>query len=669
MLRILMGRDWTANRDAVLKRISEDVSNKQTGRILIVPELISHDMERRLCRWAGDTASRYAQVLSFTRMARRVSDDMGNAAMACLDSGGRVVAMAAAARQLSSRLKAYASVETKPEFLTGLIDAVDEFKRCCITPADLMQAARETEGSLAQKLEELSLLMEAYDSLCSRGKRDPRDQMTWLLEQLEMGSFGRDHTFYIDGFPDFTRQNLAIIQHLIQVSPSVTISVTCDSPDSHLLAFEKAAQTARELIQMAKKAGVAVVTETIPGENPAMEPVRERLFQGSILSGMAQGLVHTCHADTPWQECMAAAQTVRRLVSQGCRYRDITLVCTDMAAYQPLVDLIFHRFHIPVYRSGTEEILQRSVISTVLTALDAALGGFEQRETLRYLRSALSALDPDTCDMVENYAIVWGIRRSRWTESWEFHPDGLGQDWDDDSRQRLELLNEARERAVTPLYQLQQDFRKAEDLRGQVQALYAFLEAIHMGDALDKMAQQMDAEGDNRSAQILDQLWEILISALEQMYDVLGETQWEPEHFTRLLRLLLSQYDVGTIPPVLDAVQMGQVSAMRCHQQRHLLVLGAQEGSLPGYSGSSGVLTDQERVTLRQLGVPLTGGAMEGIQAEFADIYGVFAGAMEQIYVSYSGEQPSFVYRRLCDMAGREEKLPEDQGFAGADAR
>ena len=669
MLRILMGRDWTANRDAVLKRISEDVSNKQTGRILIVPELISHDMERRLCRWAGDTASRYAQVLSFTRMARRVSDDMGNAAMACLDSGGRVVAMAAAARQLSSRLKAYASVETKPEFLTGLIDAVDEFKRCCITPADLMQAARETEGSLAQKLEGLSLLMEAYDSLCSRGKRDPRDQMTWLLEQLEMGSFGRDHTFYIDGFPDFTRQNLAIIQHLIQVSPSVTISVTCDSPDSHLLAFEKAAQTARELIQMAKKAGVAVVTETIPGENPAMEPVRERLFQGSILSGMAQGLVHTCHADTPWQECMAAAQTVRRLVSQGCRYRDITLVCTDMAAYQPLVDLIFHRFHIPVYRSGTEEILQRSVISTVLTALDAALGGFEQREMLRYLRSALSPLDPDTCDMVENYAIVWGIRRSRWTESWEFHPDGLGQDWDDDSRQRLELLNEAREKAVTPLYQLQQDFRKAEDLRGQVQALYAFLEAIHMGDALDKMAQQMDAEGDNRSAQILDQLWEILISALEQMYDVLGETQWEPEHFTRLLRLLLSQYDVGTIPPVLDAVQMGQVSAMRCHQQRHLLVLGAQEGSLPGYSGSSGVLTDQERVTLRQLGVPLTGGAMEGIQAEFADIYGVFAGAMEQIYVFYSGEQPSFVYRRLCDMAGREEKLPEDQGFAGADAR
>ena len=134
MLHILLGKDWTANRDTVLDRISGDVRQRKPGRILIVPELISHDMERRLCVWAGDTASRYAEVLSFTRLARRVCDMVGSAAVECLDNGGRVVAMAAAARQMSSRLKAYAAVETKPEFLTGLIDCIDEFKRCCITP-------------------------------------------------------------------------------------------------------------------------------------------------------------------------------------------------------------------------------------------------------------------------------------------------------------------------------------------------------------------------------------------------------------------------------------------------------------------------------------------------------------------------------------------------------
>ena len=219
MLRMILGRDWTACRDVILDRIGQDIRQKKPGRILMVPELISHETERRLCAVGGDTASRYAEVLSFTRLARRVSDEMGSAAQECLDAGGRVVAMAAAARQLSSRLKAYAAVETKPEFLTGLIDAVDEFKRCCITPEDLTRAAGETEGSFAQKLEELALLMEGYDSICSRGKRDPRDQMNWLLEQMELGSFAREHVFYIDGFPDFTRQHMAILEHLIRESP------------------------------------------------------------------------------------------------------------------------------------------------------------------------------------------------------------------------------------------------------------------------------------------------------------------------------------------------------------------------------------------------------------------------------------------------------------------
>jgi len=668
MLHLLLGTDWTANRKEILSRIADDVRHRRGNRILMVPELISHETERLLCAEAGDTASRYAEVLSFTRLAHRVTDSLGSAAMECLDNGGRVVAMAAAARQLSSRLKAYAAVETKPEFLTGLIDGVDEFKRCCITSEDLRIAAAETEGSLAQKLEELSLLMEGYDALCSRGKRDPRDRMTFLLELLELGTFAEEHVFYIDGFPDFTRQNLAIIEHLIRESPSVTVSLNCDSLDSHMLAFEKAGTTARELLRCAQRAGVETKIELIGEEPIPLSPVRKGLFQGPVTYGEAKDVLFAYRSESAYQACLHAAEQVQKLVAQGCRYRDITLVCTDMAVYQPLMDLIFHRFHIPLYRAGTEEILQKSVISTVLTALDAALSGFDQRSVLRYLRSALSPLNPDTCDLVENYAIVWGIRGAKWNQDWPWHPDGLSGVWDDRSRQLMDAVNEARYLAVTPLVRLQQQFREAKELRGQVLAVYDFLEEIDLSGRLSAMAEEMDAAGDNRNAQILNQLWEILLSALEQMHDVLGQTSWEAEHFVRLFQLLLSQYDVGTIPPVLDAVQMGPVSAMRCNQQKHLILLGAEEGNLPGYNGSSGVLTDQERVTLRQLGVPLTGGAMEGIQAEFAEIYGVICGATESIRVYCSGEQPSFVFRRLSDLAGGAMEVKCDLGFAVSDA-
>lgn len=668
MLHFILGTDWKANRDEVLKRISEDVRQGLGGRILMVPELISHDMERRLAAAAGDAASRYAEVLSFTRLARRVSESVGSAAMECLDDGGRVVAMAAASRLLHSKLKAYASVESKPEFLTELVDAVDEFKRCCITSSDLLSASKQTEGSLAQKLEELSLILETYDGLCQQGKRDPRDQMTWLLEELEEGDYGKNHVFYIDGFPDLTRQHLEILKHLILTSPSVTVSINCDRVDSRAMAFEKGGSTAAEILHYAQKMDIPVEILMVKPYDTKLQTVREHLFQGPIDTSAAQQL-QVYRADSAFQECEIAAERILELVHNGARYRDIGVVCTDMSVYESAIRMIFSRCHIPVYQSGTQDILQKNVISVVLSALDAALGGLEQKDVLRYLKSVLSPLPLSTCDLLEEYVIQWGISGNRWLQPFINHPDGLGKDWTEEDKQCLQFLNEARETALNPLSDLRDGFRTAANLQQQVRTLYDFLERVEFPQKLEQLANSFEAAGDLRNAQILNQLWEILLTALEQMYDVLGQTVWEPEVFIRLFTLLLSQYDVGTIPPVLDAVTAGPVSAMRCQQVKHLILLGAQEGNLPGYGGSKGVLTDQERVTLREMGVPLTGGAMEGLQAEFAEIYGVFCGADQTITVTYPSGQPSFVLRRLAQMAQGEKAAPVCLGAAQASVR
>ena len=655
MLTLLLGSDWTENRKEILRRISDDVRAEKGNRILIVPELISHDTERRLAAAAGDTSSRFAQVLSFTRLGRRVMDIVGNAAQECLDDSGRIVAMAAAARQLHSRLKAYAKVETKPEFLAQMLDAVDEFKRCCIIPADLKAASQQTEGVLAQKLEELSLLLESYDSLCSRGKRDPRDQMTWVLEQLQEIDFASRHTFYVDGFPDFTRQNMAILEHIITSGADVTVSLNCDRIHSENMAFEKAGQTAAMLYNFAKQKEVDVHIQPIQGRTDLLLPLRQNLFQGnSRYLPQLQSRLKAVKAVSVYQECQTAAQEVMARVQSGCRYRDVAVVCTQLDSYLPALRLVFGKCGIPLYVTGTEDVLQSGVISTVIFALEAALGGLEQRDVLRYLRSTLSPLSQDDCDKVENYACIWAVSGKAWSQDWTGHPQGLSDNWDETAQRELAELNHDRQTVIAPLVRLREAFRGAGRVSEQVCAIYDFLTDIRFCERLEALAQSMDAEGDNRSAQICNQLWEILLGALEQMHDVLGETSWDDENFVRLLKLLLSQCDVGTIPPVLDSVSVGTVDAMRCQQQKHLILLGADEGNLPGYGGSSGLLTDQERVTLRNVGVPLTGGAMEGLQSEFAEIYGVFCGAEDSVTVTSSGSQSSFIFRRLAAMSGGE---------------
>ena len=665
MLHLLLGTDWVENRDTVLRLLAKDVHNQMPYRVLIVPELISHDTERRLCAVAGDTTSRYAEVLTFTRLARRVCDVTGHPIPECLDDGGRLVAMASAAHQIHSRLKAYASVGTRPEFLISLLDMIDEFKRCCVSSSDIMSASHKTEGLLAQKLEELALLLESYESVCLQGKRDPRDQMAWVIEELEDCDYAKRHIFYIDGFPDFTRQHMEVLSHLIRESEHVFISLNCDSIDSQNLAFEKPCGTARELLAIARRYNVPVDIQNISPRKHDLQHVCAHLFRGNITGSCDS--VHIFRTESIYQECMEAAQRILALVSKGERYRNIGVVCADFNTYRNVLESAFDRCGIPSYISGTESVLEKTLITTVIAAIDTAMSGFDQRDVLRYMKTSLSPLDMDTCDLVENYVLMWGIDGQAWTKPWKNHPYGLGEAWSEEITAKLEKLNYARNLVITPLIALRNGLISAKNVAQQVEAVYAFFEDVQLSEQLSAVADSYEQRGDNRNAQILDQLWEILMGALEQVHDVLGKTAWDPETFSRLFRMLISRYSVGTIPAVLDSVTVGPVSAMRCQEVAHLFLLGAKEGMLPAYGSSVEILTGHERSALRKIGLPITGGAVDTLKSEFFDIYGVFCGARKEITVSCTAEQPSFVYQRLLKMAAREEMVDHIIGAALTD--
>lgn len=665
MLKLILGTDWKVNTDKVFRLLADDVANQRCGRILLVPETISHNAERTLCEYAGDTASRFAEVLSFSRLPDRLRDAEGIGLADCMDNGGRVVSMAAAAIQLHSKLKAYASVETRPEFLINLLEAVDEFKCCCIQPSDLMAASGQSEGSLAQKLEELALLLETYEGICKRGKRDPRDRLSWLLEQLEDSSFAENRVFYFNGFTDFTGQQLAIIRHLILSAETVVVALNCDKPGSGEPAFEKAGETAMKLLRFAEELGVSTQIENTDHEADSLAYLRGKLFKGHISQQpeLAQ-CVRVYQAESVADECDSAAQIIMERVRGGARYRDIRVVCTDISTYKNALEMSFARYGIPLYLSGTEDILDMPVINTVLAALEAATCGFEQRSVMRYLHSYLSPLELETCDQVENYAFMWNIRGDRWKKEWTNHPAGLGVDFDEASMEKLHSLNAARILAISPLMNLENGFRKAANLKDQVVAVYQFLEEISLANRLEQMAELASKDGEVTLIQVFGQLWEILVCALEQLHDALGDSRWDTENFVKLLKLLLSQYDVGTIPPVLDAVSAGSIASMRFQDETHLIILGAGDGNLPSYGKSTGVLTEQERAQLRLLGVPLTGGMLEGLQSEIADIYNIFCGTTQTITVSCPSGQPSYIYKRLIQMTGRETPVSKELGAA-----
>ena len=97
MLTILTGPDRQAGLSQLIDTICARAAEGIGEQILIVPEQYSFEAERALCRRGGDTISRFAEVLSFTRLASRVFSIYGGVSEEYLDEGGRLLCLYLAA--------------------------------------------------------------------------------------------------------------------------------------------------------------------------------------------------------------------------------------------------------------------------------------------------------------------------------------------------------------------------------------------------------------------------------------------------------------------------------------------------------------------------------------------------------------------------------------------
>ena len=98
-MRIWTGRAGSGKTTVILREIAA-LSEKGEGRqILLVPELNSHLMERRLAAATHNHGARTAEVLTFSRLADRVFSEVGGLAQQMLTPAGQLLTLQEAARR------------------------------------------------------------------------------------------------------------------------------------------------------------------------------------------------------------------------------------------------------------------------------------------------------------------------------------------------------------------------------------------------------------------------------------------------------------------------------------------------------------------------------------------------------------------------------------------
>lgn len=670
MLELWIGRTGSGKSAAALEQIA---SRPDRPAYLIVPEQASHETERRLCEAAGDRASLYAEVLSFTRLAARVFAQAGGGAAPEMDAGGRILLMHRAVQSVAGQLTVYASPSQKTAFLEQLLATSDELKGCCIAPDVLAQAA-QTAGREGEKLGDIALICGAYDAIAAQTGVDPKDRLTRLADALDRCSWGTGADFYLDGFVDFTPQERQVIRRLLKRCDSMTVCLTCDRLEGEDPSgvFSAAQRTGRQLRRLSEEIGTQCKVKKLFREErteqplwhleqalfaqPAPPPVESdghvALFEGYDVRGEAE-----------W----AASEILRLVREKGWRFRDISVAARSFDTCGDVVESVFRRYGIPLFRAVRTPVLQKPVFALVTSALEAASNGYQYDDVFRYLKTGLTPFSQEMCDWLENYVLKWNIRGNRWTQQkpWNWHPEGYGLPWTDHHKELVEQLDQLRRAVVAPLENLRKNTRKTG--AGQAISLYKFLEEIELPQRLTQRAEAWMAEGDLNRAEEYRQLWEIFAHAIEQCAQLLGDAPMELDEFTALLKLVLSQYEVGSIPVSLDRVTAGDLNRVTGHGRKALFLLGADSGAIPQVSTAAGLLSDEDRTLLASFGLESSNRLDDRLEREMNILYLACTCPTDYLAVSWSAhggdggeKQPCFLVERLQQLFSDVSVLEEE---------
>ena len=432
-MRIVTGLAASGKTSMLLREIAEKAEANRGRQILLVPELNSHQMERRLAAATHNHGARTAEVLTFSRLADRVFAVVGGLAQQMLTPAGQLLTLQEAARRVQVGLTAWSGLADKPELLSETLALIDECKSCMIEPEMLFRASEESaldeDAALSAKLCDLAQILTQYDSLCEETLPDPRDRLTHLRDGLAESHVLDGAEVYLDGFLSYTPQELAIIEVMLSSGVPLTAAVTCDVelPD----VFVTGCRTLRTLTRMAERcsrspelvdlgagkmprpAGLAAVA------NEALLPVREAHEDASG--------VRLYEAASPFDECEHATAYIRRKVrDEGAHYRDFVIAARDIGPYSASLAMAMGRYDIPMFLADKPDLLSRPPMALVIGALESVRSNFGCRELFGCLKTGLTGLAWDEIDRLENYAITWKIHGAAWERDWVEHPDGYG---------------------------------------------------------------------------------------------------------------------------------------------------------------------------------------------------------------------------------------------------
>ena len=610
MLHLIRGTYNLPKREFIDGEILRSVAAGKKP-VLIVPEQAIFVRERGFLLSAGSIAANKITVTPFSRLLNTLAPDAEVKLRPAAGKAARNVIMSLACEDASDNLEIYSKYSRSPGLVSRLVAQYDEIRNAGADTALLQEASMCTEDEgLGKKTRELARIFAAFEALENPGYSDAGDVIGLTEDYLREHNFLAGRDVFIDDFRGFTGAQLKLVKQMLLRADNVWVSVYAPAEEElsseeidNRAAFAHARRAENPLKQYARDNGIEVGVSDVPGdgESAVMKALHGGFYAAApkeyVFEGQTGDVTVTTAPDRDG-ECRLIAAQIRELTEkEGITCSQIAVVCRD-ESYIPDLTAALERCSLPVFRDTVAPLGQFPVVKLLSGALELAVSGFDTPGVFSYLKCGLDAVPSSEISALEEYAFIWNIRGNQWTEDFTKSPFGLnGGNYAPsaaDAARELEKLNRIRRAFIDPVVRLR-DRLSDSDARGDVRAMWDYLEEVQANRLFKEYAQKLFDGGDEKAALACSDVWDKLIGLLDTLYELAGDRTVRPERMLELYNILLENTSDSSVPLTVDEIVIGTADRIRFGAPAAVFLAGCIKDVFPALTENTGLFSPAEK--------------------------------------------------------------------------
>lgn len=643
-LKLVYGRSGTGKSEYIYNDIKNKLGEKNI--YVVVPEQCNLSAEKKLFEILNVNSLINVEVLTLSRMAYRVSNELGGLKNHLSKVGKDMLIF-----DLLSKEKDKLNFLGKSEKNIDIVNRMfTEIKKHQVSIKELENVNIESEYTKL-KLKDITTLYQKYEEKLSNNFIDENDALTILAENLTKTDMFKDSLIYIDEFLGFTPQEYNVFNELIKQCDQITVGIATDnlridtSKENDIFYFNK--KYANKLIEFAKKNNAEIeevyLEEIHRFKNKELKILEKNLSGEKEKFDNETEYIKLFLASNPYTELEYVAQNIHNLVKKGgYHYNEIGIIAEEIDKYSEDAKAVCNKYDIPLFVDDKKELNQNILIKFVISLLDIFAQNWSFESVFNYLKIGLLDIEQEDIYLLENYCTKWGIKGSKFYNR-EFNYEQIN-----DIQEKLEKI---RKQVVQALIEFKQNVSSNKTVTQITKYIYQFLIDNKINEKLDNKVKSYN------SIEISDEYntsYKLLVEVLDEMCLVFKDEKITFEKYRDLLEVGLSSCELGKIPATQDQVVLGDTERTRSNKLKIVFVIGINDGTFPKANKVEGYLNDSDRELLKNSGIELAKDSIDSLYEEQFNIYRTLTIPEEKLFLSYSSSdkegksiRPSILIKKI----------------------